>query len=161
VFKHLEVVALVLYGKEISTKDYKCIRYFPQHSLIHHAHSMWHHRTRRRHCRKYCIRLNHSTSDHIRPHRTTPSTSDPIWAPGPQNDPIRLIDIHSQLKNVCVLITQTHSQSPCDLTDPRGGQFFKNWLKPVLLTITDPRGRQFRGLGAQFKFDEVQHGLML
>jgi len=56
-----------------------------------------------------------------------------------------------------------HSQSPCALTDPRGGvvtdprgdHFLGNWHYPVLLTLFDPRGGQFRGSVAQFKSDAV------
>ena len=43
------------------------------------------------------------------------------------------------------MITLTHSQASCDLTDPQG----------AVLTLTDPRGGQFRGPVAQFKSDAV------
>ena len=51
------------------------------------------------------------------------------------------MEIHSHLKNVSVLITQTHTQSPRDLSDQRDGQF---------------RGPP----GAQFRSDAVRYGPM-
>ena len=63
------------------------------------------------------------TSDHMGLHLIA---SDLNWAPRPKNHRTGPIEIHSNLKDVCVLITQTHSQPPCDchLTDPRIEQFF-------------------------------------
>ena len=66
----------------------------------------------------YCIGSNETD---IRPHRTTTdhigsglSTWTSKWLQSPHR-----LEVHSHLKNVRVLITQTS----CDLTDPRGGQF--------------------------------------
>jgi len=73
------------------------------------------------------------TSDRIKPYRTASDNVAPrriwtahleSWSLGPRSDRKWPLDIHSHLKNFRVLITQTHSQSSCDLTDPRGWNFF-------------------------------------
>jgi len=75
------------------------------------------------------------TNYHIGPHRTASEHIGPhrIWTKHVDLEVtayIEPIEIHSHLKNVRLLITQTHNQSPCDLTDPWG----------EALTLTDPRG---------------------
>ena len=107
--------------------------------------------------------------DRVRAQRTL---SDMNWVSVPRNDPSGPAEIPLHLKNVRVLITQTCSQSPCDLTDTERVVFFwqlaltcipdtnrpTRWIifleistDPVLtLSVPHPRDRQFRGSGAQF-----------
>jgi len=63
------------------------------------------------------------------------TTSGLNWVPGLQIDCIGPTEIHLHLKNICILITQTHSQSSCDLTDPQGWIYF--W-KLALTCTPDP-----------------------
>ena len=108
------------------------------------------------------------TSDRIGPHR---ATSDVNWAPGHRSDRIRPTEIHSHLKMSACWWHKHIALSIILLSyRPTNRAFFgklaltctPDHIRPTRrgLTLTDLRGGQFRGPGAQLKSDVVRRDLM-
>ena len=94
------------------------------------------------------------TNYRIGPRRTT---SDLSWARGSRNDRIGPMEIHSHLKNVRVLITQTQSVTLRRNRPTRLAFFFETGTTPYSWPYPthEVRGAQRRGPCAQFKSHAV------